>query len=86
MPAMVGLLGNRDPPTRIRCRPALRQDDFRFTQLANNLFRLVPLAHFQTPSGSKITKILDHFEGGRSGEAGRLKESDIQRLEHKRNM
>src|SRR3546814_12558827 len=49
-PAIIGLLGDRDPPTRIRCRPAPRQHDLSLTQLADNLFRLVPLAHSQTPS------------------------------------
>src|SRR3546814_1355648 len=39
-PAIIGLLGDRDPPTRIRCRPAPRQHDLSLTQLADNLFRL----------------------------------------------
>jgi hypothetical protein len=33
-----------------RFRPALRHDNLSLTQLADNLFRLMPLAHFQTLS------------------------------------
>ncbi|MDP3736224.1 MAG: hypothetical protein Q8R02_02475 [Hyphomonadaceae bacterium] len=35
---------------RHRHRPALCQLDLRFTQFADNLVRLMPFAHFQTPS------------------------------------
>src|SRR3546814_9727907 len=48
-PAIIGLLGDRDPPTRIRCRPALRQHDLSLTQLADNLFRQIGRAHVCTP-------------------------------------
>ena len=66
-PPIVGLLADRDPPTRFRSRCPLRQNDLRLTQLANNLLRLVLLRwHSQSPSWSKITLILDHSEGGRS--------------------
>lgn len=71
-PAVVALLRNTDPAAGIRHRPTLRQHDLSLTQLADDLFRLVLLANFQTPSSSKITRILDHSEGGRSLSAGCL--------------
>jgi RNA polymerase sigma-70 factor (ECF subfamily) len=39
-PAVIALLGDADPATRIRHRSTLRQHDLRFTQLSDNLFRL----------------------------------------------
>jgi hypothetical protein len=47
--------------------PPCANKNLGFTQLADNLLRLVLLErHSKFPSRSKITKILDHLEGGRS--------------------
>ena len=43
-PPIIGLFADRDPPTRFRRRGALRQNNLRFTQLADNLFRAMLLA------------------------------------------
>src|SRR3546814_8638232 len=50
-PPIVGLLADRDPPTRFRRRRPLRKHDLCFTQLADNLFRAMLLArHSLSPS------------------------------------
>ncbi|MCZ8085412.1 MAG: hypothetical protein O9289_19605, partial [Rhodobacteraceae bacterium] len=46
--------------------PALRQHDLRFTQLADDLFRLVLPRHSIPPSWQNLKQILGHSEGGRS--------------------
>src|SRR3546814_1906212 len=38
-PPIIGLLADRDPATRFCGRRTLRQNNLRFTQLADNLFR-----------------------------------------------
>src|SRR3546814_14955689 len=43
-PAIIGLLGDRDPPTRIRCLPAPPHNDLSPTHPPNNLSRLFPLS------------------------------------------
>ena len=55
-PTVIGLLADRQPPARIRCRPALRQHNLGLTQLADNLLRRVFLEwHSSFPFVSKIT-------------------------------
>ena len=56
-PAVISLLADRDPTTRIRRRPAPRQDNLSLTQRADNLFRPVPLAHFLSPAWSTLNII-----------------------------
>src|SRR3546814_9508627 len=51
-PAIIALLVDRDPPSRIRSRPAPPQHDLILTHLADNLFRLVPLPLSHPPSFS----------------------------------
>src|SRR5690606_11267323 len=71
-PPIIGLLADRDPTARLGGRGALRQHNLRFTQLADNLFRAMLLArHSMSPSSSKISSILDHSEGDRSGAEGK---------------
>ena len=59
------LLGDVDPPARIRNRHALRQNNHSLTQLADDLFRLVISRHHSPPSCQNLKQIPDHSEGNR---------------------